>query len=80
MLRYRKKVAGQVRALTAQVRLSGLIITLLPIGLAIVLMVISPDYFTPMIHEAIGILMLAVGAFSLLVGLALMRRLMRVDI
>ena len=79
-IRERVRIKGEIRTLTAQARASGWIITLLPIGLAAVLTVISPDYFTPMFHETLGIVMLAMGGFSMLIGFALIQKIVKIEV
>jgi tight adherence protein B len=79
-IRERVRIKGEIRTLTAQARASGWIITLLPIGLAAVLTVISPDYFTPMFHETLGIVMLALGGFSMLIGFALIQKIVKIEV
>jgi len=79
-IRERVRIKGEIRTLTAQARASGWIITLLPIGLAALLTVISPDYFTPMFHETLGIVMLAMGGFSMLIGFALIQKIVKIEV
>jgi tight adherence protein B len=79
-IRERVRIKGEIRTLTAQARVSGWIITLLPIGLAAALTVISPDYFTPMFHETLGIVMLAMGGFSMLIGFALIQKIVKIEV
>jgi tight adherence protein B len=79
-IRERVRIKGEIRTLTAQARVSGWIITLLPIGLAAALTVISPDYFTPMFHETLGIVMLALGGFSMLIGFALIQKIVKIEV
>jgi tight adherence protein B len=79
-IRERVRIKGEIRTLTAQARASGWIITLLPVGLAAALTVISPDYFTPMFTHTLGIGMLAVGAFSMLIGFALIQKIVKIEV
>lgn len=79
-IRERVRIKGEIRTLTAQARASGWIITLLPIGLAAALTVISPDYFNPMFHETLGIVMLALGGFSMLIGFALIQKIVKIEV
>jgi len=79
-IRERVRIKGEIRTLTAQARASGWIITLLPIGLAAALTVISPDYFTPMFKETLGIVMLALGGFSMLIGFALIQKIVKIEV
>ena len=79
-IRERVRIKGEIRTLTAQARASGWIITLLPIGLAAALTVISPDYFNPMFKETLGIVMLALGGFSMLIGFALIQKIVKIEV
>ncbi|HUK81912.1 MAG TPA: type II secretion system F family protein, partial [Verrucomicrobiae bacterium] len=47
-IRERLRIQGDIRVLTAQGRLSGLIVGLLPIALFLFLLMRAPDYFKPM--------------------------------
>lgn len=73
-IRERVKVKGQIRTLTAQARLSGWIITLLPVALALFMYVITPGYFKPMVNEPLGWAMLVLAAISIFAGNLLIRR------
>lgn len=46
-IRERVRIKGEIRTLTAQGRISGYVITALPVGLAIFLTVINPGYMAP---------------------------------
>ncbi|HXZ99568.1 MAG TPA: type II secretion system F family protein [Candidatus Binatia bacterium] len=79
-IRERVRIHGEIRTLTAQARMSGWIITLLPVGLAIFLFFLQPGYFGPMVHQGLGWVMLALGAFSILVGTALIQKIVRIEV
>ena len=79
-IRERVRIKGEIRTLTAQARASGWIITVLPIALAGILTVISPDYFKPMFHETLGIIMLSIGGFSMAVGFAIIQKIVKIEV
>ena len=79
-IRERVRIKGEIRTLTAQARASGWIITLLPIGLGGVLSMVAPDYFTPMFHQGLGLLMLGIGAVSMFIGSMIIRKIVDVDV
>jgi tight adherence protein B len=79
-IRQRVQTSREIRSLTAQGRMSGWFITLIPLVVAVVLYFISPNYFRPMTESLIGWLMLAVAAILLLVGNLLIRRAVRIEI
>ncbi len=47
-IRERVRIKGEIRTLTAQGRISAYVITALPIGLAIFITIINPDYMAPL--------------------------------
>ena len=52
-IRERVRIKGEIQTLTAQGRISGYVITALPVGLAIFLSVINPGYMAPMFTPAL---------------------------
>lgn len=79
-IRERVQTTREIRSLTAQGRMSGWFITLIPMIVALVLYFISPTYFRPMTESLIGWLMLAVSAVLLVVGNFFIRRAVRIEI
>lgn len=67
-IRERVKLRGEVRALTAQGRMSAVIISLLPIGIALALSVINPQYIGVLFTTTLGLIMVAMSSVSLLIG------------
>jgi tight adherence protein B len=47
-IRERVRIMGEIRTLTAQQRMSGYVVAGLPIGLAILLFIIAPNFMAPM--------------------------------
>ncbi len=79
-IRERVRIQGEIRTLTAQARVSGIIITLLPFGLAGVLEVISPSYFGPMLSDNLGHIMLGVGIFAISIGAAAIQKIVKIEV
>jgi tight adherence protein B len=77
-IRERVRVKGQISALTAQGRASAWIITLLPVGLAILLYVLTPDYFGVMTKTRTGVGLLVVAGVMIFLGNYFTRRIARV--
>jgi tight adherence protein B len=74
-IRERTRIAGEVRTLTAQGRMSGLIIGGLPFALGGVLMMINPDYISVLFTHEVGRIILGIALAGQLVGLVFIRRL-----
>ncbi|PZR62497.1 MAG: secretion system protein F [Chloroflexi bacterium] len=86
-IRERIRIQGEIQTLTAMQRYSGYVITLLPIGLAGILFLISPTYITPMLQRPpellglpMGIIFFAIGAISMGMGYLLIRRIVDIKV
>jgi tight adherence protein B len=64
VIRERYRILGQVKALTAEGRLSGIVLLALPFGLFLMMLYIKPDYVAMLWTEKLGIQM-AIGALVL---------------
>src|ERR1700730_12904837 len=79
-IRERVRIQGEIRTLTAQARASGIIITLLPIGLAVFLSLISPTYFGPMLTDPFGHILLGVGILSIAIGAGIIQKIVKIEV
>ena len=68
-IRERIRIMGEIQTLTAMQRYSGYVITLLPIGLAGLLFLISPTYISVMLENPPSLFGLPMGVVFFLVGL-----------
>ena len=73
-IRQRVQVKSQISAMTAQMRASGWIITLLPFIVAGVLNVITPSYFRVMFTDPAGRVLLGLAGLSIFIGNLFVRR------
>lgn len=71
-IRERIRIQGEIKTLTAMQRYSGYVITLLPVGLAGLLFVISPSYISKMLNKPPELMGLPMGVVFFLVGLVSM--------
>ncbi len=65
VIRERFKILGQVKALTAEGRLSGIVLIALPIGLLFMMLAMKPDYIELLWTDEMGIKM-SIGAIILM--------------
>ncbi len=70
----RVRLRNDIHVMTAQGRVSALIIGLLPVFLACMLMVINPTYFLKFVEKPAGIAMLAVGLIMEIIGFILVKK------
>ena len=73
-IRQRIQIKSQIGAMTAQMRASGWIITLLPFIVAAVLNIITPTYFRVMFTEPAGRVLLGLAGLSIFIGNVFVRR------
>jgi tight adherence protein B len=79
VIRARFKLAGQVRAITAEGRLSGAILGLLPIAVGITITILNPEYLKPLFSERVGLIMLGVALGLEFLGFLWIRRIVEVE-
>ncbi|MFO0937312.1 MAG: type II secretion system F family protein [Gemmataceae bacterium] len=68
VIRERFKIQGQVKALSAEGRLSGVVLIALPIGLFIMLLFMKPDYISELWTDPMGIKMSIFAIVMMLIG------------
>ncbi len=89
-IRERVRIKGEIRTLTSQGRLTGWVVGLLPIGLALVLYSINPEYGSQLIiREApfvvpgvlpCGWLVIGMGALMMLFGVLAVRKIVDIEV
>ncbi len=86
-IRERVRIQGEIKTLTAMQRYSGYVITLLPVGLAGLLFLISPSYITAMLEKPpetfglpTGIIFFIIGAISMGIGYVFIRRIVDIKV
>lgn len=76
----RIKMKGKIRTLTAQGRMTAWIITILPFALATMVFGRYPEYGQLMISEPAGVAMIAGGLLMLILGIAVIRKVVNIDV
>lgn len=79
-IRDRIRLMGEIRTLTTQGRLSGWIISLLPVALGIILYLLNPQYITPLFRHPLGWFMLGMGAIMQVIGLFIIKRIVNLEV
>jgi tight adherence protein B len=87
-IRERVRIKGEIRTLTAQGRLSGWIISLLPIGLALILLVINPEYMGQLFADLppyifgipCGWIVIGVGLIMMGIGFVLIQKIVDIEV
>ena len=77
IIRARLNFKLKIRALTADGRLSAIVLTILPIFMFFVLLIIKPEYEMVLINEPLGRILLGGGIIFLLLGIYVMRKMVK---
>ncbi|MEH7346305.1 type II secretion system F family protein [Bacillus sp. JJ1532] len=76
----RSRVKDEVKALTAQGRMSSVIITLLPIALAFYIKVVNPEYFQMLFSHPLGWAMVIIGSMNILLGWIFIKKIVHIEV
>ncbi len=78
-IRERIKIKGEISSITAQGRMSGLIIGSLPIAIAAILMVANPEYMSTFFTTTAGNIMLIVSVVMEILGFFAIRKVVTIE-
>lgn len=79
-MRARLEVRGEVRALSAEARISGKILIAMPIGIGLFLFFFRRGYLDPLLSTTIGQLMMGGAVIGMVLGSLWMRKLVQVEV
>lgn len=79
-MRERERIRGEIQTLTAQQRMTGIVIGGLPIGLGLLFMVINPEYMGLLFTETAGKIMLVLAVGLEVVGALSIRKILAIDV
>lgn len=79
-IRQRIRSKGEIKTLTAQGRMSGWIISLLPFGLAAIVSFISPEQMLIMVTDPLGWIMIGFALLMEGIGIFLVRKVINVEV
>jgi tight adherence protein B len=80
LLRDRFRVLGDIQTFTAQGRMTGAILGLLPLFMALFMLTTAPDYFRPMLESHAGRVALMVAGGMQLLGMLVIRQIVRIKV
>jgi tight adherence protein B len=75
----RNRLRREMKALTAEGRISAIVLSIMPIGLFLFIWVSNPDYIQPLISSTLGWALLGGGLFFIGVGIFWMQKIVKVD-
>jgi tight adherence protein B len=79
-MRERIRIRGEIKTLTAQQTLTGIVIGLLPVAVGSLFMVISPEYMTVLFTETPGRIALGVAVVLESIGLIIIKRILAIEV
>jgi tight adherence protein B len=86
-IRERVRIKGEIRTLTAQQRLSGYVVGLLPFGLAGFIYLAAPTFFSPMFDSKVavgglpaGVIILGAGVVMMGIGFSLIQKIVDIEV
>lgn len=77
-IKERMKIKGDIRTMTAQGRISGLVIGALPVGLGALLALMNPDYMTVLFTDPLGRVMIGVAVLMELTGFMIIKKIVNI--
>ncbi len=79
-MRERVRIRGEITTLTAQQMMTGVVIGLMPIGVGLLFLLVSPEYIAPLFTETVGKMMLAIAVVLETVGIMVIRRILAIEV
>lgn len=80
LIRKRFELKMKVRALSAEGRISAIVLMSLPFGMALVLHLINPEYLAPLFTDPMGKTMVAGAAMMMIVGAIVMKKMIAIKV
>lgn len=79
-MRERERIRGELRALTAQQRLSGMVIAILPLAVAAIFYLLNGEYLEPLVTTVAGRVMLGGAAAAQVFAVIMIKRILDIEI
>lgn len=76
----RVRIKAEIKTMTAQGRISGVIVGLLPVFIAIIITFLNPAYISTLITHPIGLVMTGGAILSEAIGILLIRKIVNVEV
>ncbi|MEW5693972.1 MAG: type II secretion system F family protein [Candidatus Hydrogenedentota bacterium] len=79
-IRERIKLLGQIQALTAQGRMSGIVITALPFALYFIMHLLEPEKMSTLYKEKVGWVLIAIGLIMQSIGAVAIKKIISIEV
>jgi tight adherence protein B len=79
-MRERERIRGEINTLTAQQKMTGIVIGLLPVFMFMIFMVVNPDYMSLLFETTAGRLIIAGSIVMEIMGYFMIKRIMAIEV
>lgn len=79
-IRERVRIKGEIRSLTAQSRISGYMVAMVPIVLAVVIYLIQPEFMSQLFSHRCGWIMIGVAIAGIVSGFVVIGKIVDIDV
>jgi tight adherence protein B len=79
-MRARNQLKGEIRALTAEGRISAIVLGALPFALGLFLWTTNPDYLRPLFENTFGLISIGVGLLLMAGGIFWLRKIVNIEV
>ena len=80
VIRERFKLRGRIRAISAHGRMTGTALTCIPVGVAVIMFYVNPEYVRFFFLDDVGNIMLVVAIVLQLIGYAVMKHITKIEV
>jgi tight adherence protein B len=79
-MRERIRIKGEIQTLTAQQKLTGMVLGFIPIACGLLFEVMSPGYINPLFTTFMGRMMLGAGVVMETIGIMIIQRILKIEV
>lgn len=79
-IRERVRIERRIQTLTAQGRLQGIIVSIMPVVVGLLLLLVDPDMMMPFLQSTAGVWTIVIVGTLLTMGSLIIRRIVRIDV
>lgn len=80
VIRERFKLRGKIKAISAHGRMTGIALTLIPMGVAMMMFWVNPSYVTFFVEDEVGNMMMGVAIALQIVGYLIIRKIVTIEV
>src|SRR5580658_1414507 len=80
VIRERFKLRGRIRAISAHGKMTGLALTCIPLGVAVIMFYVNPEYVRFFFLDDIGNIMLAAAVTLQIIGYAVIKQIVKIEV